>query len=121
MSHIRTSYKKIAIKKLLSFLFSSLGITISLMATTEKNHQVFAKCPNGTHKSPTIFVSKLHHLRIVVMMVVRKLAQLTIWGQKVLQIMTIRTTPLSADNISTTSAFFYDTREGYLLLKSKGM
>ena len=72
MSHIRTSYKKIAIKKLLSFLFSSLGITISLMATTEKNHQVFAKCPNGTHKSPTIFVSKLHHLRIVVMMVVRK-------------------------------------------------
>jgi hypothetical protein len=120
MSHIRTSYKKIAIKKLLSLLFFSLGITISLM-TTEKNHQVFAKCPDGTHKNPTIFVSKLHHLRIVVMMVVRKLAQLTIWGQKVLQIMTIRTTPLSTDNISTTSAFFYDTREGYLLLKSKGM
>lgn len=33
-------------------MFSSLGITISLMATTEKNHQVFAKCPNGTHKKP---------------------------------------------------------------------
>jgi hypothetical protein len=38
-------------KTIISFV-SPFDITISLMATLEKNHQVCAKCPNGTHKSP---------------------------------------------------------------------
>ncbi|HZD83043.1 MAG TPA: hypothetical protein VE076_09215 [Nitrososphaeraceae archaeon] len=60
----------------------------------------------------------MHLPRIVVMVVVvAKLAQLTIWGQNVLQIMTIRTTPLSIDNNISTMFAFLRHKRGMFAIK----